>query len=103
MFIFSGLPIDQASDRAQIQHGRLIPDALEKITESPRYRSQGDGNLVQREKVSHCIKLIHDIENMFVMPPTSKKLRGHIGLGLSVQSSPVLSNPVQSSLSVMRE
>ena len=23
------------------------------------------------------------------MPPTSKKLRGHIGLGLSVQSSPV--------------
>ena len=32
------------------------------------------------------------------MPPTSKKLRGHIGLGLSVQSSPVVC-----SQSVMRE
>ena len=33
------------------------------------------------------------------MPPTSKKLRGHIGLGLSVQSVPSLSV----SLSVMHE
>ena len=37
-------------------------------------------------------------QDLVFMPPTSKKLRGHIGLGLSVQSS-----PVQSSLSVMRE
>ena len=35
---------------------------------------------------------------MVFMPPTSEKLRGHIGLGLSVQSS-----PVQSSLSVILE
>ena len=27
---------------------------------------------------------------LLFMPPTSKKLRGHIGLGLSVQSSPVV-------------
>ena len=27
---------------------------------------------------------------LFFMPPTSKKLRGHIGLGLSVQWCPVM-------------
>ena len=36
-----------------------------------------------------------EVEGAFFMPPTSKKLRGHIGLGLSVQSSPVQSSGVQ--------
>ena len=47
------------------------------------------------------------VDNMtVVMPPTSKKLRGHIGLGLSVQSvSLSVSQSVSLSvcLSVMRE
>ena len=33
--------------------------------------------------------LTGQVQNVMFMPPTSKKLRGHIGLGLSVQSSPV--------------
>ena len=34
----------------------------------------------REELVNFCVLF------QFVMPPTSKKLRGHIGLGLSVQS-----------------
>ena len=45
-----------------------------------------------------CFRYTDSTISLLFMPPTSKKLRGHIGLGLSVQSS-----PVQSSLSVMRE
>ena len=37
--------------------------------------------------MSHISQLLFmPASSNFIMPPTSKKLRGHIGLGLSVQS-----------------
>ena len=57
-------------------------------------------------KISFMSGLNSKIRFGIFMPPTSKKLRGHIGLGLSVQSvSLLVSQSVSLSvcLSVMRE
>ena len=44
------------------------------------------------------LKFYVKVFGLIFMPPTSNKLRGHIGLGLSVQSSPVQCSPLQSDI-----
>ena len=54
--------------------------------------------MIKRSQYVSCSLMFIQFSFTIIMPPTSKKLRGHIGLGLSVQS---VSQSV--SQSVMRE